>query len=492
MTTAFYRTGTVAVTQNSKVVTGTGTNWTTGPIKPLAGDVFIFNNKMYEIDSVVSDTEIRLYRNFEDSTASSKSYAIMRNASLNISARIAAQVAQVVNQKQIMIDEFHDFLTNNTDSTVPLTDTLGNVINVMPIPALSEHSETAIANVESASTAAIDLALADFNDKSNVLTAAASSAVEAISGSKLVLVLDDFGVTHLVRRFPVFTYEDLGIAGCPFTGVMDAFKRQDGSIRPYIDVAVHEMSNINGRAASASGLPPWTYINTDTTRAKCQELRPDAIMVGRYVDAMLGWLMIASGFQPRGNTEYGRSHSNNNEFGQRADGLVPNDRSGAAVVLTGTGPDAWRHDGTAFGVSNWVGNVWERDEGWKLVDSEIHVSEYMGQPEAEWVATGRHINIGHRFSMAKETTGSSSQEWGLFTKDADYIEHELLQRLLIEPIDCTKVLQGRFYYNVDGERFPLRGGSWGYAAFAGPAAVLCNNERSNAGSSIGGRFAFAS
>lgn len=138
MTTAFYRTGTVAVTQNSKVVTGTGTNWTTGPTKPLAGDVFIFNNKMYEIDSVVSDTEIRLYRNFEDSTASSKSYAIMRNASLNISARIAAQVAQVVNQKQIMIDEFHDFLTNNTDSTVPLTDTLGNKINVTPIPMLDE------------------------------------------------------------------------------------------------------------------------------------------------------------------------------------------------------------------------------------------------------------------------------------------------------------------------------------------------------------------
>ncbi|MGB1975189.1 MAG: hypothetical protein ACPHQD_14235, partial [Vibrio toranzoniae] len=161
MTTAFYRTGTVAVTQNSKVVTGTGTNWTTGPIKPLAGDVFIFNNKMYEIDSVVSDTEIRLYRNFEDSTASSKSYAIMRNASLNISARIAAQVAQVVNQKQIMIDEFHDFLTNNTDSTVPLTDTLGNTINVTPIPMLDKDYVEKIGGID----AAVNQAIQDINDK---------------------------------------------------------------------------------------------------------------------------------------------------------------------------------------------------------------------------------------------------------------------------------------------------------------------------------------
>lgn len=178
MTTAFYRTGTVAVTQNSKVVTGTGTNWTTGPTKPLAGDVFIFNNKMYEIDNVVSDTEIRLYRNFEDSTASSKSYAIMRNASLNISARIAAQVAQVVNQKQIMVDEFHDFLTNNTDSTVPLTDTLGNTINVTPIPMLDKDYVEKIGGIDSA----VNQAIQDINDAFDnfeypVLTAAQRQAI---------------------------------------------------------------------------------------------------------------------------------------------------------------------------------------------------------------------------------------------------------------------------------------------------------------------------
>lgn len=178
MTTAFYRTGTVAVTQNSKVVTGTGTNWTTGPTKPLAGDVFIFNNKMYEIDNVVSDTEIRLYRNFEDSTASSKSYAIMRNASLNISARIAAQVAQVVNQKQIMVDEFHDFLTNNTDSTVPLTDTLGNKINVTPIPMLDKSYVEKIGGIDSA----VNQAIQDINDAFDnfeypVLTAAQRQAI---------------------------------------------------------------------------------------------------------------------------------------------------------------------------------------------------------------------------------------------------------------------------------------------------------------------------
>lgn len=194
MTTAFYRTGTVAVTQNSKVVTGTGTNWTTGPTKPLAGDVFIFNNKMYEIDNVVSDTEIRLYRNFEDSTASSKSYAIMRNASLNISARIAAQVAQVVNQKQIMVDEFHDFLTNNTDSTVPLTDTLGNTIDVTPIPMLDKDYVEKIGGIDSA----VNQAIQDINDAFDnfeypVLTAAQRQAIVDANEEKFAAS----GIVHM-------------------------------------------------------------------------------------------------------------------------------------------------------------------------------------------------------------------------------------------------------------------------------------------------------
>lgn len=316
--------------------------------------------------------------------------------------------------------------------------------------------------------------------------------VQAVTGAKNTIIVDNFGNYQHVYRMPVFTFEDLAIPDCPFTGPLDAFRRQGGSIRPYIDVAMHEMANVGGKSVSQAGLNPWASINTDYTRARCEELAENAVMAGRYVAALLGWLMISKGFQPRGNTEYGRSHSHINEFGQRSDGRVPNDRAGAAKVLTGTGPNEWRHDGTAFGVSNWVGNMWERDEDWKLVDSQIYVAEYMGQPEANWLATGRYINTGHKFSMTPELTGASNQMWSLFTKTSDYVEHELLQRLLIEPIECTKVLGGRFYYNLEGERFPLRGGGWSNASDAGPAALRCNLERSLASSDIGGRSAFVS
>lgn len=135
MATAFYRVGHVSVAQNSKVVTGTGTTWTKGANKIYDGDVFLCNNKLYEIEHVISDTEIHLFSPFQDPDITNQAYAIMRNASLNISSRIAASVAIAINQKQQQLNEFNSFLTS-TAATVNMTDTIGNVIAVIPIPTL--------------------------------------------------------------------------------------------------------------------------------------------------------------------------------------------------------------------------------------------------------------------------------------------------------------------------------------------------------------------
>ncbi|MBO0216727.1 hypothetical protein J0676_24975, partial [Vibrio sp. Vb2880] len=78
----------------------------------------------------------------------------------------------------------------------------------------------------------------------------ALEALIAISGGKWVLVTDDFGNAQCVRRVPIHTFEDLNISGCPFTGPLDCFIRQDGSYRPYVDVAVYQASSKGGKAAS--------------------------------------------------------------------------------------------------------------------------------------------------------------------------------------------------------------------------------------------------
>ncbi|WP_243033019.1 hypothetical protein [Vibrio cincinnatiensis] len=323
--------------------------------------------------------------------------------------------------------------------------------------------------------------------------AGALEALISISGGKWVLITDNFGSAQVVRRTPAHSFDDLNIAECPFTGPLDCFIRQDGSIRPYVDVPVYQASNQSGKAVSHADKDPWASINADTARARCLELGTNALMISQEIWAMLCWNMISQEFQPRGNTEYGRSHSNKNEFGRRSDGRMPNDRAGSARVLTGSGPSSWRHDGTDFGVSDLVGNTWEWVDGMKMSGGQFIVADYTGQPEAEWSATGVYISETGQFTNSPPATlNSGNQVWGNMPKAPGYAGNEKLQRLIIEPIECTKHLLGRFYWNLDGERFPLRGGGWSNASNAGPAALHCNNPRSYAHSSMGFRSAFVS
>ncbi|MCG6367018.1 hypothetical protein [Vibrio fluvialis] len=341
-----------------------------------------------------------------------------------------------------------------------------------------------------AQTSASEAAASAITAASN---AAYIQALENISGSKWTIIIDDFGNSQIVRRIPIHTFEDLNITDCPFTGPLDCFIRQDLTLRPYVDVPVYEASNSGGKAVSQAGKTPWTSISADNARARSEELNSNSVMISQEIWAMLCWSMLAGGFQPRGNTEYGRSYSNLDEFGRRADGRVPNDRSGAAYTLTGSGPMEWSHDGTPFGVMDLVGNVWEWADGMKMVDGQFIVAEYTGQPEAEWSATGVYISETGQFTnVAPSTLNSSSQVWGSMTKASGYAGNERLQRLMIEPIACTSVLGGRFSWNLSGERFPIRGGSWYSASSAGPAALYCGDPRSVASSGIGFRSAFVS
>lgn len=79
-------------------------------------------------------------------------------------------------------------------------------------------------------------------------------------------------------------------------------------------------------------------------------------------------------------------------------------------------------------------------------------------------------------------------EWKDLTKDAAYTSNELMQRLLIEPTGLD--IQGKLYVTNTGERFPIRGGSWGYGLETGLAALNLNNLRTDVYPDTGFRAAY--
>ena len=140
---AWYRVGTVNVTNGSAAIVGAGSNWQNDVIAIAIGDAFTIDAKTwYEVIAVNSDTSITLDRGFEGSTDNGVEYAILRNTSGTILTRIAGQIAVQFNQKQLFLDELRNWLTSE-DDTATLTDSHGIEHVVKTVNKIQEITGTA-------------------------------------------------------------------------------------------------------------------------------------------------------------------------------------------------------------------------------------------------------------------------------------------------------------------------------------------------------------
>ena len=140
---AWYRVGTVNVTNGSAAIVGVGSNWQNDVIAIAIGDAFTIDAKTwYEVIAVNSDTSITLDRGFEGSTDNGVEYAILRNTSGTILTRIAGQIAVQFNQKQLFLDELRNWLTSE-DDTATLTDSHGIEHVVKTVNKIQELTGTA-------------------------------------------------------------------------------------------------------------------------------------------------------------------------------------------------------------------------------------------------------------------------------------------------------------------------------------------------------------
>ena len=313
-------------------------------------------------------------------------------------------------------------------------------------------------------------------------------AVESATGGKNTVLYDIHGNANLMVVIPKFTYDELQMTSEMGTGICTAFLKGGNELS---EVFLAKYLASGNQAVSMPGVDPRASINFDSAKSACQGKGAGWHLMSVHEWAAISLWCMASGYQPRGNTEYGRAHDKKWEFGERYDKRAPNDRSGTARTNAGSGPATWAHDQTDAGVYDLVGNVWEWQDHLKIHNGQVICALDNDDTllEAQWTAQACYFDNPLKLNSQVTSTGSPNTEWKTLTNDASYVSNELMKRLMIEPTGLE--IQGRLYVNNDGERLPFRGGNWDAGSNAGLAALYLDYARSGVYTSVGFRPAFA-
>ena len=125
---SWYRTGTVAVTNGSKTVTGVGTLFTTAV---NVGDAFALvdanlnpTGAWYEVDVVVSNTEITLKQSYAGTTGSNKQFCVFNMVGNMTTPSFAQRLATFFASFQSLIDKP---TVTPTAASIPIADANGDI-----------------------------------------------------------------------------------------------------------------------------------------------------------------------------------------------------------------------------------------------------------------------------------------------------------------------------------------------------------------------------
>ena len=315
-------------------------------------------------------------------------------------------------------------------------------------------------------------------------------SLERATDGRQTIIRDSAGVANAMFVLPRFSYADLGMTADMGTGDVTAFDFGSGSIKGEIFIGAYLASGSG--AVSAPRQDPRASLDHTAARAACAAKGAGWHLMTVHEWAAIALWCVANGYEPLGNTNWGRSHAKTWLAGGRADGRAPGDAAGIGRTKTGSMGAEATHDRTLGGIADLVGSVWEWQDGLLLQGGQIKASTHNTQPEANWALQAAFFDAPSSapvLSNAITRAASVNAEWKSVTKSASYVSNPLLKRLLIEP--ASALPSGRIYTNNEGERLPYRGGSWNSGANAGLAALGLGDSRALTGPSLGFRPAFA-
>lgn len=301
------------------------------------------------------------------------------------------------------------------------------------------------------------------------------------------VIFDDRGIPDILV---VYTPDELGL---PAT-------LKGKAVKEYA-ISKYPNTMIGGRPYSLPYQQPAVNINHDEAIRLCESKGPGWHLITNDEWTALAHQSRKKGTLPRGNTDRGKSHSHPEETG-----VTFKDASGSCKTLTGSGPVTWNHDGTAEGVADMCGNIWEHVGGIRFVDGQVQVipdneaaaGADQSESSPEWApvyaADGDpvyyNVEGGH---IKLQTVEPEEKDWDgeQFTElDASLIDiPEKLIELGLYPAPGYESDE-HFYLDTDGERIVIRGGGWNNGADAGVFYFNGGHSRALVDWRVGFRSAF--
>ncbi|WP_300760094.1 hypothetical protein [Janthinobacterium sp.] len=359
------------------------------------------------------------------------------------------------------------------------------------------------------------------------------ASVEAASGGRQTVLYTALGQPTYMNVIPQFDGQSLD-PSLP-AGPHEMFI-VGGIAKSEYFVGTYQGRIVNGEMLSLPGVAPSASMNHDQVVSYAR-----ACGVGHHVMTNAAFAGIAlwcraNGYQPRGNSSYGKSSDSPWETARRIDGAAPGRIEGTPRTLTGSGPASWRHDGTPSGISDLNGNVWEWTPGMRLIGGEIQIiagnnaalpSIDLSATSSEWkaingatgalmvptftgtIAGGNYVattpnsvriatagNADYTLVRAsKQSFEGMSNPGNTPVSDAALA---LLKSLGVFPVasllgGTIAIPEGNgdgIWSELTGERLSLRGGDWSVGASAGLFALFMNDTRAAENSNFGARPAF--
>ncbi|MCB4322700.1 hypothetical protein KOE80_10865 [Alcaligenes sp. 13f] len=353
------------------------------------------------------------------------------------------------------------------------------------------------------------------------------AAVEAASGGKQTVLYTASGQPSIMNIIPKFNLEDIDPS--LGSGVHPAFI-VGGVEKRELFIGSYQGIIKNGEFISLPGVDPSVSAPYDSFINAARAAGPGFHVMTNAEYAALALWCWKNGFQPRGNTNYGRSHEATYETARRQDAGAPGDTNNNGRSLTGSGPVSWRHDNSPNGISDLCGNILEWAAGMRLVDGEIQVianndaalhTTDMGRSSKAWRAisssdgalvapgtagtlkydagtpTGGDVILSNSIvnqlgdsNDDSNSAGSASMSVKNLTAKPGLKVPELVKALGLFPVSAEGMKEDTIYMRNFGERVPFRGGNWNNGSRAGIFTLNLSYPRTSNLTNLGARPAF--